>query len=605
MSGFSDEVCDWLVEEGYTHCFFLAGGNIMHLLESARSRFTCVPFVHEVACGIAAEYFNEVSPTGNSRAFVLVTAGPGVTNLVTSIAGSFFESRELLVLAGQVKSSDLSQGQVRQRGVQEIDGVELTRSITKLSFCIDQPVSKAKFLSMIHLASSGRPGPVFLEVCLDAQRAPGLAPEMEAVEPAYEPTVKPFDGPLSAVKLIAKSERPVLLIGGGVSRESAKLVVKLASEIGLPCATTWNGADRISSDHPLYAGRPNTWGMRWANIVLQQADLVIAAGTRLGLQQTGFNWEQFMPVGKVVQIDLDESELTKGHPRVDLPILGDVNQLLPEILELASEPRFQAKNMDRRDEWLDFIGEVRRLLPLQDPSNSNSELFIDPYVLVGALSVELADEDVVIPCSSGGALTVTMQALELRETQTAVTNKGLASMGYGLAGAIGAAFALPQNRVVLIDGDGGFIQNMQELGTLAANSLNVKVILFSNEGYASIRMTQQNYFGGTYIGCDVSTGLGLPDWRLLCASFGIPHTTLDPARCLQKQLREAMESDGPCVVVVPVDPQQTYYPKISSSIAADGTMSSSPLHQMTPPLGVELSRQVFRFLKSKQETPVE
>ena len=169
----ADQVMNWLNELGYTHCFFVAGGNSMHLLNSARQKMECVPFVHEVSAGIAAEYFNEARSEGQ-RAFVLVTAGPGMTNLVTALAGAYLESRELLVLGGQVKSTDLATGGLRQRGIQEIDGVSIARPITKCSLRIEQPISKKSFTDAVVAGVSGRPGPVFLEFCSDAQGAPAV-----------------------------------------------------------------------------------------------------------------------------------------------------------------------------------------------------------------------------------------------------------------------------------------------------------------------------------------------------------------------------------------------------------------------------------------------
>jgi len=169
LTTYSDEMCDWLVEQGYTHCFFVAGGNIMHLLNSARTRFKCIPVVHEVTAGIAAEYFNELNFTSEAKAFALVTAGPCLTNIVTAMAGAQIESRELLVIGGQVKSTDLSRDSVRQRGIQEIGGVSLVKSICKSAISITKPISKDEFLSQVSQTHIGRKGVVFLEICLDAQ----------------------------------------------------------------------------------------------------------------------------------------------------------------------------------------------------------------------------------------------------------------------------------------------------------------------------------------------------------------------------------------------------------------------------------------------------
>jgi acetolactate synthase-1/2/3 large subunit len=598
---YSDDVCEWLVEQGYTHCFFVAGGNIMHILNSARTRFNCVPFVHEVACGIATEYFNEVSGPDGGRAFALVTAGPGVTNIVTAIAGAFLESRELLIIGGQVKASDLSRGEVRQRGIQEIDGVTLTKPLCNMATQIVVPIPKSEFLSFLRQGISGRPGPVFIEFCLDAQAATSLTPVDSTTLPSERPaSVSQVD--ISEVgNHVLNASRPLLLIGGGISRVGAEKIIDLARILGIPCATTWNAADRVASDDPIYAGRPNTWGMRWANVVLQQSDHVIAAGTRLGLQQTGFNWQEFAPLAKIIQIDIDPRELVKGHPRVFETFRADANVAVPAILqEVANASRLPAVQR-RWEKWQQFICMVRDELPLEDTGNQHSTDFIQPYDFMTLLSHNLSSGDVIIPCSSGGAFTVTMQALLNKAGQIIVTNKGLASMGYGLSGAIGAALAKKNSRVVLIEGDGGFAQNIQELGTLKRNLLNVKIFLFSNNGYASIRMTQRNYFDGAYLGCDTETGLGLPNWELLCRAYGIPSRTFDPNIPVSPQIAAALSEVGPEVIVVPIDPEQTYYPKITSRITESGSMESNPLHLMSPELTPELSDKLLPFLKPKKK----
>jgi acetolactate synthase-1/2/3 large subunit len=215
-----------------------------------------------------------------------------------------------------------------------------------------------------------------------------------------------------------------------------------------------------------------------------------------------------------------------------------------------------------------------------------------------SLSAKLHNDDVIVPCSSGGAFTVTMQALIPKFGQTIITNKGLASMGYGLSGAIGAAEST-QARTILIEGDGGFAQNLQELGTLAAQGLNVKVFIFSNSGYASIRMTQRNYFNGAYLGCDTETGLGLPDWSLIAMAYGLRYSKLEDVNLLDLALSEVLSRIEPEIIEVKIDPEQTYFPKITSRILPSGAMASNPLHLMTPDLSPDEIEQYLPYLKDR------
>lgn len=588
---YSQLVMSWLSDLGYSHCFFVAGGNSMHLLDGARTTMTCIPVVHEVAAGIAVEYFNEAADaTGQAaRAFALVTAGPGLTNILTAMAGAFLESRELLVVGGQVKSTDLASEGLRQRGIQEIDGLALAAPVSKAVGRIEAPISQQDFVTLVRRGRSGRKGPVLVEICLDVQGATVDETSLTTDPPTRAgalPRADP-DAVARLVEVLRSAERPVLLFGGGVSRSAVERAMPTLREARLPVMTTWNGMDRVGADDPVYVGRPNTWGQRSANVLLQQCDVLIALGTRLGLQQTGFNWQGFAPLARVVQVDLDPAELEKGHPRVEIPVLGDANVVLDRIA-CADLPSWS--------DWLGFCQEVRTILPEVEAANVTGNKYLDPYQFIQDLSLRCRDDDVIVPCSSGGAFTVAMQTFLLKQGQTVITNKGLASMGYGLAGAIGASVASGR-RTVLIEGDGGFTQNLQELATVAVNDLPVKIFLFSNEGYASIRMTQRNYFHGAYLGCDKRSGLGFPDWTSLFHAYGIPLLHLGPEGLDGLDgFSSLFESDGPAAFLVPIDPEQTYYPKITSRVTAAGGMESQPLHLMSPDLEAEVSQRVLPYL---------
>jgi acetolactate synthase-1/2/3 large subunit len=323
---------------------------------------------------------------------------------------------------------------------------------------------------------------------------------------------------------------------------------------------------------------------------MQQSDLLLALGTRLGLQQTGFNWQQFIPIGEVIQVECDRAELEKGHPKVALPVCGDANQVLTYLAE--------REDLGNHAEWVSFCRSVRSAIPLNDPANHTGAGFVSPYEFCLKLSALCTPEDVVIPCSSGSANTVMMQSFQVKRGQRVFNDKGLASMGYGLSGAIGAAFAAEGRRTLLVEGDGGFIQNLQELGTVAVNKLNLKIFLFDDNGYASIRMTQKNYFGGRYVGCDTNTGLGIPKWQQLFAAYDIPLHELRPGFESEPEFLDAVGRSGPAAFLVKIDPEQTYFPKISSRVTAAGSMESNPLHLMSPELDEQVAERVLRYLRA-------
>lgn len=584
---YAEVFVSWLSELGYTHCFFVAGGNIMHLIDGVRKQMVCIPTVHEVAAGLATEAFNAAE--GEGRAFTLVTAGPGMTNAVTALSSAWLESRELLMVGGQVKTEDLATGGVRQRGIQEVDGLAIAAPTCKAAVRLERPATRSEVTELVELGRTGRQGPVFIEVCLDVSGAPV---ERSSLEQDALPTPQPLPGPdpadvAAARTLLEAAHRPLLLIGGGISRGSARALLPALRAARVPFMTTWNGIDRVDSREELYLGRPNTWGQRSANVILQSADCVVALGTRLGLQQTGFNWQQFVPGGKVVQVDIDRSELDKGHPDVALGICADAASTLAALIDGPA--------IDRPD-WLAFGREVRELLPLNEPENEHRDGYIDPFDFTLALSELLTEDDIFIPCSSGGANSVSMQAFQQKLGQVIFADKGLASMGIGLSCAIGAALAHPKRRTVMVEGDGGFAQNLQELGTVAANDLNLKIVLCDNDGYASIRTTQRNYFDGAYLGCDTTTGLGFPDWKQLFSAYGIEVFDLADGWETDATVRAALDRPGPAAFILPVDPLQTYLPKITSRVTQDGSMQSNPLHLMTPDLAPEVAAQVLRFI---------
>lgn len=598
-SKYSDLLSKWLEELGYTHVFFVAGGNIMHLIESLSHRMVMVPVINEVATTIAAEYFNQANELTGKKALALVTAGPGITNAVTGIAGSYLESRELLVIGGQVKSADLSLGSLRQNGIQEIDGVTIVSSITNKSVLISKPISKSDFYQHVTYRIGERRGPVFLEICLDTQAKIVVEDSLENLiidftsEKTNAHEISVLDSIKRATSLLRDAKRPVFLIGSGVDINRIDLLLNKLSELQIPIMTSWNAADRVASSNPLYFGRPNNWGQRKSNIIIQQADLVIAAGTRLGFQSTGFNHEAFLPLGKLVQIDIDNAELSKGHPHVDIPIIGDALETSVLILNEFKEP----------GDWLDWIAfckEVESQIPLVDPENFGAENFVEIFQYINKLSTFFGEKDIVIPSSSGGGSTVSMQVIEQKGLpQRIITNKGLASMGYGICGAIGAAHSREET-VWYIDGDGSLTQNIQELGVMSQFKLNVKIVIISNNGYASIRSTQRNYFANNYIGCDPSTGLHLPNWAKIAEAYGVEYLLVDVNDQFSQKFKDFISSPGPGLIEVPVDPDQTFYPKITSYLDEDKGMISNPIHLMTPELDLVISDKVFKYLKSKE-----
>jgi acetolactate synthase-1/2/3 large subunit len=594
MSKYSDDLMDWIHEAGFTHCFFVAGGNAMHLIESASSRFICTPFINEIGAGIAAESFNEICEE-EQRAFVLVTAGPGLTNLTTAVASAWVDRRELLVVGGQAKSTNLSQGLVRQVGFQEIGGVALMETITKASVLVDHQIGKDEIWSYIELSKVEPKGPVFLEVCLDVSMQQTDDSLQESISKWNPSTLTKSDIETDlefTVTKISESKRPVVLIGGVVDRKTCGPNLSRVMELGIPIATTFNGADRCGFDYDFFAGRPGWYGSRWANLIVQQADLIIAIGSRLGLMETGYNWENFSPNATIIQVDVEHHELTKGHPVIDRAVEANPNQFLEELTQ-----RFDELSAFDISNWQTLVTLIKDRLVKPESINSARDGYVEYASFVQDLTSKLTPNDNVNPCSSGGNFESFGKLMVNKNGQKWVTSPGLASMGFGLAGGIGMSLAYPDSRTLVFEGDGGLAQNLQEFGVVKSCNLNLKVFIADNGNYGSIKAHQKSAFNNHYIGCDKETGLWLPDWEQIAQAFGISAMTISSNDYETAEFTELFNSKSPAVFVVKVDPDQVIYPKIASTRNARGEVISNPLHVMEPPLGDALMTELCPYLK--------
>ncbi len=593
------KLSDFLIKKletmGYTHCFFVAGGNIMHILNSVRSNLICIPFAHEVGAAIATEYHNASQSGETNKAFCLVTAGPGLTNAITGIAGSWQESRELLIIGGQVKRSDLASENMRQRGIQEIDGCKLVSSITKHAYQLNNVSSLYDAINKIKDGSRDRKGPVFIEIPLDVQAEEYDFDTLNDSEENLHLSHKFHNN--EDIDLIRKqlksSNRPVVLLGGGINRNTSEKIKNKLEKSNIPLMTTYNGADRVNNRSANFFGRPNTWGMRYSNILIQQADFILALGTRLGLQQTGFNWQEFAPKANLIHVDIDISELNKGHPKTNTSLNVDANKLLIDLCDSG-----YLNLLDHQREWRDFCSFTKDNLPLDEGVNKTNPGYIKPYKFWHEISEFMNENSILIPCSSGSSFTSSYQGVTLPDGAQMISNKSQAAMGYGLSGAIGASIANPEKKTLLIEGDGGFLQNLQELAIAKKNDLNLGIYLWVNNGYASIRMTQKTYFKGAWLGCDKESGLGFPNWDTLFESFSIPLYKMNEKYFKDEELLTFIRNNKTYAVIVNIDPEQTFFPKISSKVTKNGSMISNPLHQIGPELSKDLQDLYMKYFKN-------
>jgi acetolactate synthase-1/2/3 large subunit len=579
----SDYIARRVAEIGVTHVFCVVGGGAMHLDDSfgRRDDIEMVFNHHEQACAMGVEGYARVR---GGIGVALVTTGPGGTNTLTGVLGQWHDSVPALYISGQVRydTTVASTGlPLRQLGDQEGDIVAIVSPVTKYAVMVTDPLTiRYHFEKAVHLARSGRPGPVWLDVPLNVQGALVDEDALEGFEP--DPTAL-FDETLARaqvaelVERLRTAERPILLGGSGVRTAGAVEDFRaLAERLAIPVVTAWNAHDLMWEDHPLYAGRPSTVGDRAGNYAVQNSDLLISIGCRLNVRQIGYEFAAFAREAYKVVVDIDAIELRKPTISPDLPVHADAGffvRALASALEGATMP-------DRR-EWLSWCLERKRRYPVVLPEYAAQDSRgVNPYVFVDRVSDQVIASDIVVT-ANGAACVVGFQALRLKKGMRLIGNSGTASMGYDLPASIGACVA-GGRRVICFAGDGSVQMNIQELETIAFRRLPVKVFIFDNGGYLSIRQTQDNMFGGHYVGEGPRSGVGFPDMVRVAEAYGIPAERVATHAALDGAISRALASDGPALVVVAMDPKQNFAPKVASERLPDGRIVSKPLEDMWP-----------------------
>lgn len=591
MKRVADLVADLLAEHGIHNMFVVTGGGAMHLNDAfGRNPDLSLTFCHhEQACAIAAEAYGRLT---HRLAAVNVTTGPGGINALNGVFGAFVDSIGMVVISGQVKTETMVSSYdlpLRQLGDQEVNIVELADSITKYAVILADP-SETKYVveRAIWTAKNGRPGPVWIDIPSDIQAAVVDPSKLRRFVPEEflstdEGESAPLTGQIlkneleAVLEQLSNSERPVILAGTGVRISGAyEQFLKAIDKLGIPVATAFNAHDLIEESHPLYVGRPGTVGDRAGNFSVQNADFVLTLGCRMNLRQISYEWSAFARNAYKVMIDIDQAELLKPTLKIDRPILADLSNVLDVInKDIAYEQQ------PSHHDYLSWCQDRRKRYPvLAEPRTSDSKL-IDPYDFLSLLFEELDDDDVVV-VGDGTACVVTFQVAKIKSGQRMYSNSGCASMGYDIPAAIGAAIARNGKRVVCIAGDGSIMMNLQELQTIVGNQLPIKIFLMNNDGYSSIRQTQNNYFPDNPVGCDPTSGVTFPDFVAVGHAFGIDSRRCDSLEQASVAIRSALEGPSPRLLEVMLDPDRVFTPKLSSRQLPDGKMVSSPLEDMAP-----------------------
>lgn len=594
----ADYVASRLAEHGVSHVFMLTGGGAMHL-NDALGRAPGLTYVcchHEQALSMAAEAYTRLS---GRLAAVNVTTGPGGINALNGVHGAYTDSIAMFVVSGQVKRETLRQNapvRLRQLGDQEADIVAMVKPITKFAALVETP-GDIRYLveKALWLATTGRPGPVWLDLPIDVQSAlidpetlHGFDARIEGYGRDYAIpaeygwlTGEPLEVAARAVvAAVGAAERPVLLPGTGVRISGAHdAFLAVAERLGVPVAPGWNAQDVVDDAHPLYVGRPGTVGDRAGNFAVQNADLLLVLGCRLNIRQISYNFASFARAARKIMVDVDAAELLKPTLRIDMPVHADLATFLPAMLDALDG----YKRPSAHTTFLGWAQERRRRYDPVLPEYWDTRGLVNPYCFTQALFDQLAPGEVIVMADATAAV-VTVQAAKLKPGQRLFSNSGAASMGYELPAAIGAWHAMPQprERVICMAGDGSIMQNLQELQTIVGQRIGAKIFLYNNAGYHSIRQSQQAHFQGFSVGCGPDSGVTFPDFERIAAAFGLGYTRTSDHGDMGEAIRATLAHPGPAICEVFVDKAQTFAPKLSSRKLEDGTMVTAPLEDLSP-----------------------
>lgn len=598
----ADYVADFLVKNGVTDVFSVVGGGAMYLNDALghKEGLKVTYNHHEQACAIAAEAYARLD---NKIAAVCVTTGPGGTNALTGVVGGWLDSIPMFIISGQVRydttaryALQFTETPLRAMGDQEYDIVKSVEPMTKYAIMIEEPMQIRYALEKgWHLATTGRPGPVWIDIPVDFQGSSIETDELEGYDSSEDDAKLPppvqKDVVRTVLEKIRNAKRPVFHAGYGIRLSGGyEAFRKAAQKLNIPIVTYWNAVDLIEDDNPLYCGRAGSMGDRPGNWAIQNADLILAVGTRISIRQVGYNWKTWARGAEVIMVDIDRAEMKKPTLHVDMPVWADAKDFLIKLEEAADAP------VSNEQSWLETCQRWKKEYPVVLPRQwEGKETGVNVYAFVRYLSSRLP-ENSLTAVSNGACCVVGNQAYVIQKGSRMANNSAIASMGYGLPAAIGTCIGGNRKMTICLEGDGSIMMNLQELQTVLTNGLPIKLFLINNNGYHSIRITQTNLFSGhskVGIGPE-SEDLSFPDFKKIAEAFGYHYYSADCNEGMKAVVDEVLAADGPAFCEIFTDTEQVWEPKSSTKHLADGSLYSPPLEDLAPFLPrEELERNMF------------
>lgn len=589
----SDYISEFLVKNNISHVFTVTGGGAMHLNDSLghQKGLKCIYNHHEQACAIAAESYARIH---NKIAAVCVTTGPGGTNALTGVVGGYLDSIPMLIISGQVRYDTTARStglKLRAMGDQEFDICKAVESMTKYCEMIIDP-KKIRYCleKAIYIAYNGRPGPCWLDIPLNVQGAYIETDELEEYNPdEYAKTLPPKvnDEIIGLIiDKIKKSNRPVLYAGNGIRLSNGyKEFKNVIEKLNIPVITAWDSIDLIPDEHPLYVGRAGIMGDRAGNFAVQNSDLVISIGCRLSIRQVGYNWKTWAREAYKIAVDIDQNELEKPTLNIDMKIWADAKDVLNKLdKEIGNDSKLFANN-----EWLNICSNWKKEYPVVLPKHyKNIDGMANVYYFIKELSSRLKEKQITV-VGNGSACVVGSHAYVIKPEQRFIINSAIASMGYDLPAAIGAAYAKENDMdIICVTGDGSIQMNLQELQTIIHHEMPIKIFIINNNGYHSIRQTQNNLFNNKLVGIGPESGdLSFPDMSKIANAYGYPYISASKNEEIPETIEKVLQIKGPAICEIFVSSKQEFEPKSKTKKLEDGTLVSPPLEDLAPFLNKE------------------
>lgn len=578
MIKLSDYVADFLLLHEVDTVFMVSGGGAMHLNDSFGKKLRYIPCHHEQACAIAAEGYYRASVNGKIAA-VNVTTGPGGLNAINGLFGQWTDSIPVIYISGQVKRSTCLEHYkdipLRQLGDQEVDIIDCVKPLCKYAVSIKDPYTiKYHLEKALHIATTGRKGPVWIDIPIDIQAS--FIEEEKLVGFPKIGTVTYDDMSEEVIDRIKAAKRPLIVAGHGIRLSNQiENFKKIVDILNIPVVTTFNGFDLIASNDPHFAGRIGTVGQRKGNFALQNADVILFLGTRNNIRQISYNYENFAKKAYKIIVDIDEAELVKPTIQADLAICENLDKFIPALLKKCNEALCI-------QDWWSYINHLSSRFSFQsEEAYRKTTKKINVYKFVNAFTNSMQPGDILV-AANGSACVCLHQVGIVKPNQRIFWNSGDASMGYDLPAALGASVANSGKDIYCLAGDGSIMMNLQELATIRTHNLPIKVLIINNSGYSSIRQTQRNFFEGRMTGCGQSSGVGLPNFEIIALAFGLDYLSIKTDTDLEDKLEVVKQTKGPLICEIFVEEEYAFIPKLSSKKLKDGSMVSPTLEDMFP-----------------------